>query len=274
MGFLRNGISRKPLRSLEIMGTIMIKEKVGIGFNFHSFISTFTKKMQLIEDPKIVGKPLEEKLTNLKSVRDIIVNDLGVGSVVYSPIFGEIKFVGYSNQLQFITIETGQSVVFCDDGRFNKGGDIMLFPSKENRDWTTVPIKYPATIQDLEYYIINHIPEHSYKGEWTLKELRDIHDRNLIHYLQVLSRYLDLFTENYVANKVEYYDYEVYPTWDSIDKPDLGLHWRINLLRRKYSILPFRYKKAAEEFIRLTKDFLPILCNNSDTGIFVFIWPR
>lgn len=33
MAFLRSGSSRKPLLSLKIMGTKMIKEKVGIGSN-------------------------------------------------------------------------------------------------------------------------------------------------------------------------------------------------------------------------------------------------
>jgi hypothetical protein len=32
MDFLRSGSSQKPLRSLKIMGTRMIKGKVGIGF--------------------------------------------------------------------------------------------------------------------------------------------------------------------------------------------------------------------------------------------------
>lgn len=229
----------------------------------------------------------EEILTNSKSVKDIIINDLGVGSIVYSPIFGEIKFVEYNNQLQFITIETGQSVVFCDDGRFNKSGDILLFPSKENQDWTSVPIKYPATIQELENYIINYVSKETNKRYFTFEKLRDIKKSNLIKYLQVLARYLDYFTDDIVKSKRKEYPYEVCPKHTRLpfevrrdlnksvtelyeERRKKSLSWELIRLKKDYSIFAFRYRKSAEEFMRLTKDFLPIICINPDTGIFYF----
>lgn len=92
-----------------------------------------------------------------------ILNDAPTGTLLYSPIFGELAYIGsYADEGQTYCIIVCQypdaigqgnsvSVEFDENGTYlnrgyssRRGGECMLFPSKENRDWSTfkVPRKH------------------------------------------------------------------------------------------------------------------------------------
>lgn len=88
-----------------------------------------------------------------------ILEDAPMGTLLYSPIFGELAYIGcYANEGQTYSIiicqypdAIGQgdsvSVEFDENGTYlnhgyssRRGGECMLFPSKENRDWSTFKV--------------------------------------------------------------------------------------------------------------------------------------
>lgn len=58
------------------------------------------------------------------------------GMKLYSPIFGEVKFLTVFNN-EYIDTYTSVADIhrFQKDGRFDSGGECMLFPSKRQKDW-------------------------------------------------------------------------------------------------------------------------------------------
>ncbi len=71
-----------------------------------------------------------------------ILKDYPKGSKLYSPICGELRFLGVRNNETFpiYTItETGVDYAFTKFGCFSDSVDAecVLFPSKENRNWGT-----------------------------------------------------------------------------------------------------------------------------------------
>ena len=88
-----------------------------------------------------------------------ILEDAPTGTLLYSPIFGELAYIGchaYEGQTYSIIVcqypdAIGQgnsvSVEFDENGTYlnrgyssRRGGECMLFPSKENRDWSTFKV--------------------------------------------------------------------------------------------------------------------------------------
>lgn len=66
------------------------------------------------------------------------------GMKLYSPIFGEVKFLTVFNNEYIDTYTSAGNILrFQKDGRFDSGGECMLFPSKRQKDWYTfqIPVK-------------------------------------------------------------------------------------------------------------------------------------
>lgn len=58
------------------------------------------------------------------------------GMKLYSPIFGEVKFLTVFNNEYIDTYTSAGNILrFQKDGRFDSGGECMLFPSKRQKDW-------------------------------------------------------------------------------------------------------------------------------------------
>ena len=73
------------------------------------------------------------------------------GITLYSPIHGDVvlKLIRYSgNDPIVVTLSDGETIDYCKDGRYLSmyKGECMLFPSKENRDWST--FKKPIKIKE------------------------------------------------------------------------------------------------------------------------------
>ena len=68
------------------------------------------------------------------------------GTKLWSPIFGEMDFMDVTDEfdhpIDVQTLNTEKEICiasFAQDGRYSKyfDGECLLFPSKENRDWST-----------------------------------------------------------------------------------------------------------------------------------------
>ena len=67
-----------------------------------------------------------------------ILKDCPKGTKLYSPICGNCKLLKIYNGLGLDVINNTDDVFnFSYDGRYNLNGECCIFPSKENRDWTT-----------------------------------------------------------------------------------------------------------------------------------------
>lgn len=78
---------------------------------------------------------MNEKLDLVK-----ILGDVKKGEPLYSPIAGRVwlKNIVPGNQLPIVTVAAnGEFLYFRNDGRYLPYGELMLFPSEDNRDWST-----------------------------------------------------------------------------------------------------------------------------------------
>ena len=66
------------------------------------------------------------------------------GTKLYSTVFGEVKFSEvYPNNMIVVIIKDDFKRVFNKDGSYSKYGECVLFPSKDQRDWSKfrLPVK-------------------------------------------------------------------------------------------------------------------------------------
>lgn len=74
-----------------------------------------------------------------------ILKNCPKGMKLYSPVFGEVEF-GFVSPDGWIKCYTNsiQLGMFYPDGTYSKNGEVMLFPSKEQRDWNKfqIPFKF------------------------------------------------------------------------------------------------------------------------------------
>lgn len=63
------------------------------------------------------------------------------GLKLYSPIFGEVIFEGINPDGWIVctTVVTKMTELFYPEGNYSQRGEVMLFPSKTNRNWETFP---------------------------------------------------------------------------------------------------------------------------------------
>ena len=81
-----------------------------------------------------------------------ILKDYPKGTKLYSPIFGDVEFLGASQYEDIkcpirvrLSDNALESFTFTKDGRIfaEHDGECMLFPSKEERDWSKFKYKKP-----------------------------------------------------------------------------------------------------------------------------------
>lgn len=72
-----------------------------------------------------------------------ILKNCPKGMKLYSPIYGEVEFTEVSIVTGSIGCKTSNGITrFYPDGTYYKGGECMLFPSKEQRDWDDFMIPF------------------------------------------------------------------------------------------------------------------------------------
>lgn len=97
-----------------------------------------------------------------------ILKDCPEGTKLYSPVFGWVLFKGIERGDSFCPIDVtcieNQTVhSFCKDGRYIPdalNGECLLFPSKEERDWSKFKVKKPKfdpkTLQPFDKVLVHH----------------------------------------------------------------------------------------------------------------------
>ena len=82
-----------------------------------------------------------------------IIDKIKVGDIIYSTVAGEVTFIQinpkdkYTNNI-IVKSELGITHSFNNEGKYFSTGECVLFPSKENRDWSTYNSK--VNINTLE----------------------------------------------------------------------------------------------------------------------------
>ena len=96
-----------------------------------------------------------------------ILKDCPEGTKLYSPIIGEVEFkrIKYS-EYPIVTCSTNGNriLLFTKDGLFFSEGEcIMLFPSKDQRDWSKFKIKKPKfdpkTLQPFDKVLVKYLKD-------------------------------------------------------------------------------------------------------------------
>ena len=74
-----------------------------------------------------------------------ILKDWPEGTKLYSPVFGEVEFESINDIIGpiVVTTNTGNAECFTTDGKMYTyyNGECLLFPSKEQRDWSKFKVK-------------------------------------------------------------------------------------------------------------------------------------
>lgn len=110
-----------------------------------------------------------------------ILKDCPKGTKLYSPAFGEVEFIGIDPVMKEIVCNAcsnGYQRTFLSDGAYSDGGECMLFPSKDQRDWSKFkkPVLPPFEIKRCEgggvYFVVSKSckVDHFNEDKYTIDE--------------------------------------------------------------------------------------------------------
>lgn len=93
-----------------------------------------------------------------------ILKNVPKGTKLYSPLFGEVEFCGFSNEFEYIMTSdrNGGKQDFYMNGTYYRGdaypdAECMLFPSKDQRDWSKFEIpaqKVKVTLHPFDKVLV------------------------------------------------------------------------------------------------------------------------
>ena len=100
-----------------------------------------------------------------------ILKDCPEGTKLYSPVFGEVKFESINDIIGpiIVTTNTGNAECFTADGKMYTyyNGECLLFPSKDQRDWSKFKIKKPKfdpnTLKPFDKVLVRDINSEKWK---------------------------------------------------------------------------------------------------------------
>ena len=107
-----------------------------------------------------------------------ILKDCPQGTKLYSPLFGEVRFryirEGYVFPIVLSYDYKGNitSTCFTKDGRYvdSANGECLLFPSKEQRDWSKFKVSKPKfdphTLQPFDKVLTRESPDARWYGDF------------------------------------------------------------------------------------------------------------
>ena len=94
-----------------------------------------------------------------------ILKDCPKGTKLYSPVFGDVEFMKINDydEVYFIMVEVEEKIFsFTSQGKlYNIGqGECLLFPSKDQRDWSKFKVKKPKfdpkTLQPFDKVLVRN----------------------------------------------------------------------------------------------------------------------
>ena len=100
-----------------------------------------------------------------------ILKDCPEGTKLYSPVFGEVEFESINDIIGpiIVTTNTGNAECFTADGKMYNyyNGECLLFPSKEQRDWSKFKTKKPKfdpkTLQPFDKVLVRNYNSEKWK---------------------------------------------------------------------------------------------------------------
>lgn len=112
-----------------------------------------------------------------------ILKDCPKGTKLYSPIIGEVEFkrIKYCEYPIVTCSKNGNRILlFTKEGLFFSGGEcIMLFPSKDQRDWSKFKIKKPKfdpkTLKPFDKVLARDTIEAQWRCTFYSHERKDIY---------------------------------------------------------------------------------------------------
>ena len=136
------------------------------------------------------------KITTMNDNIDLtkILKDCPKGWKLYSPILGEVDFLKIRNDLYaIVTIQDFHTTSFTKEGFYyaDVDGECILFPSKDQRDWS----KFTAPWYKKEIDTIECLEEQS-KEEYVLKSSKDKDIRKFMQYIEKQAKAYDLNLPN------------------------------------------------------------------------------
>lgn len=110
-----------------------------------------------------------------------ILKDCPEGIKLYSPVFGEVKFESINDIIGpiIVTTNTGNAEYFTADGKMYNyyNGECLLFPSKEQRDWSKFEPKQPKfdpnTLQSFDRVLVRDGKAESWMCDIYSHKLKD-----------------------------------------------------------------------------------------------------
>lgn len=105
-----------------------------------------------------------------------ILKDCPKGTKLWSPIFGDLTFEELDMGCNPIVCRDGQNIMeyFERNGKYSDciGAEVMLFPSKDNRDWSTFkapkPKWNPDTLQPFDKVLVNNYEDDRWEANFFL----------------------------------------------------------------------------------------------------------
>lgn len=191
-------------------------------------------------------KNLLEK--NQKSIKDILNQDLGNGSIVFSPIFGKLKYLGDTKTkgLKFQSIKSKEIVYFLENGTYAEGGKVLLYPSEDNCNWEDVPIRYPKNKSEL-------IDSFCKFRKVSNEQIEAVKVQRIYYYLQNVAQYLDNLSGNHISEYTQSKVWEIVPVITPEDNWN-KLEWIVKRKTQPFYHFGFYSKKAAEVFLNIMGD--------------------
>ena len=135
---------------------------------------------------------MDERMKNLNLAE--ILKDCPEGTKLYSPIFGEVELVKVHNNDYPIEVKLSNNTFdsFTKDGRIymDYDGECMLFPSKEQRDWSKFKVKKskfdPKTLKPFDKVLV----QCGKSGSWKVQLFSHIiEDEKLYPYVCIAYNY-------------------------------------------------------------------------------------
>ena len=169
------------------------------------------------------------KITTMNDNIDLtkILKDCPKGWKLYSPILGEVDFLKIRNDLYpIVTIQDFHTTSFTKEGFYyaDVDGECILFPSKDQRDWS----KFTAPWYKKERDVFIAWLEEKCKKEYVLKSSKDEDIRKFMQYIEKQAKAYDLNLPNrsydiyafakdlltWLEKKGEQEEHQVYETED------------------------------------------------------------
>lgn len=124
-----------------------------------------------------------------------ILKDCSEGTKLYSPVFGEVKFESINDIIGpiIVTTNTGNAECFTADGKMYTyyNGECLLFPSKEQRDWSKFKVKSnkpkfdPTTLKTFDKVLARDINS----DKWQIQLFSHIIERDDYPYVCITNPY-------------------------------------------------------------------------------------